>query len=199
MKFLLFILLTGGLLAQVPYKSARFPTKTVGGPSGSPYTAGVSFTGTHSDYSYFGRSGGAPTYLACTFTAATAGTLTSVNLDIAKTGSPTFTVFSAVYTDNGSGAPGTPIGSAGSINAAAFGTTEGTLTTITGLSSLLEPGPTYWLIIWTTTAPANYTDFLTWWILINPPTGAQYKVSTSSDGITWTPIYSSNSAYKGNW
>ncbi len=106
-------------------------------------------------------SGSGTTYGAFSFTAGSSYTLCAVQIPLKKTGTPSYTLAAYVYSDS-SNAPSSLIGTgSASINTSTL-TTSYTNITFTGLSAALTSSTQYWIVIVSTSAPNDSTNFANW-------------------------------------
>lgn len=101
------------------------------------------------------------TYGAFSFTAASSYTLCAITVPLEKVGTPSYTLTAYVYS-NSSNSPASLIGtgSAG-IATTSLGTSYANIT-FTGLSAAITASTQYWVVIKSTSAPNDNTNYAQW-------------------------------------
>lgn len=148
------------------------------------FTSRISVTGAQFDVLWINRDAGT-TYSASKIVPAASYTISKVGAPLFKTGSPTFSMTCAIYTDS-SGAPGTLVGTAST--AVVASTVPATLSTdvdFTGISASVTSGTSYWVVIYKSSGTDNYSVDYVSWPFVNNSSGTTYKTMSSTAGTSW--------------
>lgn len=131
-------------------------------PSAGGFTARVTNNGATFDSQTINR---ASSNAACSvkFTAPATCTLTKGDIRLFKTGSPTFDLILAIYSDS-SNLPGTLIGTpSDTFNAAGLPSSESTDSSFINLSANIVNATAYWALLYKSGGADNYfVDFVNW-------------------------------------
>lgn len=130
-------------------------------------------------------------YMAASFTAGSSYTLCALDVKLSKTGSPTFNLRAAIYSD-GTG-PSALVGTASAdVSASTVGSSIGTVS-FTGLNASITSGSVYWVVIYYASGALNhYADYVGY--RIRSGSGSQYSYKAATGPSSWTQLGQYNAA-----
>lgn len=123
----------------------------------------------------------ATTYSGGWFQAASSYTLHRLDMPVKKTGTPTFNVSVAIYSDN-AGQPGTLASESAQVASSTFAGSE-TKVTFSSLSASITSGNKYWIIFRAYSSPNDFSNFGNY---ARSSGGASDNTKIASDGATWS-------------